>query len=147
MAASVSQTKCRPASAVPVKPSGALKLQGVQPDIVTMAKSIGNGAPLAAVVTTRAIAEKLSSRLHFNTFGGNPVSCAMGMATLEILQKEDFMGKARTIGGQLKAGLEKLAAKYDIIGDVRGRGFMLGVRVREGPRQQRTRFSRMRTGF
>lgn len=103
------------------------ELQGVQPDIVTMAKSIGNGAPLAAVVTTRAVAEKLASRLHFNTFGGNPVSCAMGMATLEILQKEDFMGKARTIGGQLKADLEKLAAKYDIIGDVRGRGFMLGV--------------------
>ena len=66
---------------------------GVVPDIVTMAKGIGNGVPLAAVTTRREIAEKLADRLHFNTFGGNPVSMAAGLAVLEVIEQEGLAGE------------------------------------------------------
>lgn len=105
------------------------ELQDVVPDIVTMAKSIGNGAPLAAVVTRREIAETLSKRIHFNTFGGNPVSCAMGKAVLEVIENEHIQQNALEVGGRLKAGLEKLQSKHKLIGDVRGYGLMLGAEL------------------
>jgi alanine-glyoxylate transaminase/(R)-3-amino-2-methylpropionate-pyruvate transaminase len=70
--------KCNPASAAPARTTGAFETQGVIPDIVCMAKGIGNGAPLGAVVTTPKIAQALAARTHFNTFGGNPVVCAQG---------------------------------------------------------------------
>ena len=101
--------------------------QGVIPDIVTMAKSIGNGAPLAAVVTTPAIAQTLAQRIHFNTFGGNPVSCAIGKAVLEVIDREHLQQACRERGVQLLQGLEKLKAKYPIIGDVRGMGLMVAL--------------------
>jgi alanine-glyoxylate transaminase/(R)-3-amino-2-methylpropionate-pyruvate transaminase len=101
--------------------------QGVVPDIVTMAKSIGNGAPLAAVVTTPAIAQTLTQRIHFNTFGGNPVSCAIGKAVLEVIDREKLQQASRERGAQLFQGLEKLKAKYPIIGDVRGMGLMVAL--------------------
>ena len=101
--------------------------QGVIPDIVTMAKSIGNGAPLAAVVTTPAIAQTLTQRIHFNTFGGNPVSCAIGKAVLEVIDREHLQQASRERGAQLLQGLEKLKAKYPIIGDVRGMGLMVAL--------------------
>lgn len=103
--------------------------QGVVPDIVTMAKGIGNGCPLAAVVTTPKIAQALSSRIHFNTFGGNPVCCAQGRAVLQVIERERLQANALTVGGHLKQGLERLAAKHDLIGDVRGLGLMLGVEL------------------
>ena len=65
------------------------------PDIVTMAKSIGNGVPLAAVVTTHKIAETVKSRIHFNTFGGNPVACAQGKAVLEVIEREGLQANSR----------------------------------------------------
>src|SRR5690606_729890 len=77
--------------------------QGVVPDIVTLAKGIGNGCPLAAVVTTPAIAQALASRIHFNTFGGNPVSMAMGRAVLEVIERENLQANALARGAQLKA--------------------------------------------
>ncbi len=101
--------------------------QGVIPDIVTMAKSIGNGAPLAAVVTTPAIAQTLTQRIHFNTFGGNPVSCAIGKAVLEVIDREHLQQASRERGAQLLQGLERLKAKYPIIGDVRGMGLMVAL--------------------
>src|SRR5438309_7258525 len=100
--------------------------QGVIPDIVTMAKGIGNGCPLAAVVTTPQLASVLSRRIHFNTFGGNPVVCAQGKAVLEVIEKENLQANALKIGNYLLAGLEKLKQKHNIIGDVRGKGLMLG---------------------
>jgi alanine-glyoxylate transaminase/(R)-3-amino-2-methylpropionate-pyruvate transaminase len=103
--------------------------QGVIPDIVTMAKGIGNGAPLAAVVTTPKIAQALSSRIHFNTFGGNPVACAQGRAVLQVIDKEKLQANSLKIGAQLKSGFEKLAQKHSIIGEVRGLGLMLGVEL------------------
>ncbi len=103
--------------------------QGVIPDIVTMAKGIGNGAPLAAVVTTAKIAQSLVGKVHFNTFGGNPIVSAIGKAVLEVIEKEKLQENSHKMGTRIKAGLEKLKAKHKIIGDVRGKGLMLGVEM------------------
>ena len=102
---------------------------GVVPDIVTMAKGFGNGVPLAAVTTRREIAEVLAQRLHFNTFGGNPVSMAAGLAVMEVIEEEGLQRNAKVVGRRLKEGLERLAAVHRIVGDVRGLGLMLGVEL------------------
>ena len=101
--------------------------QGVVPDMVTLAKGMGNGAPLAAVVTTPEIAHALADRIHFTTFGGNPVSCAMGKAVLEVIDRENLQENCLKTGGYLMKGLERLMARHDLIGDVRGIGLMTGV--------------------
>jgi alanine-glyoxylate transaminase/(R)-3-amino-2-methylpropionate-pyruvate transaminase len=101
--------------------------QGVVPDIVTMAKGIGNGAPLAAVVTTPKIAATMTSKIHFNTFGGNPVVSAIGKAVLEVIEQENLQARALELGEHLLAGLQRLKAKHKVIGDVRGKGLMLGI--------------------
>jgi alanine-glyoxylate transaminase/(R)-3-amino-2-methylpropionate-pyruvate transaminase len=103
--------------------------QGVIPDIVTMAKGIGNGVPLAAVVTTPQIAQALATRIHFNTFGGNPVVCAQGKAVLEVIDREGLQQNSLAVGSYLQDGFRKLAEKHSIIGDVRGKGLMLGVEL------------------
>src|SRR5438034_3903052 len=103
--------------------------QGVVPDIVTMAKGIGNGCPLAAVVTTPKIAATVAQRTHFNTFGGNPVVCAQGRAVLEIIDREKLQENSLKIGNQILAGLNKLKEKHNLIGDVRGKGLMLGIEL------------------
>jgi len=103
--------------------------QGVIPDIVTMAKGIGNGAALAAVVTTPAIAQALTSRIHFNTFGGNPVVCTQGRAVLQVIDEDGIQANAARIGARLKAAFEDLARRHDLIGDVRGLGLMLGIEL------------------
>ena len=102
---------------------------GVVPDIVTTAKGIGNGAPLAAVTTRREIAEALTQRLHFNTYGGNPVSMAAGLAVLDVIEEDGLQDNARVVGGAFRAGLEELQRRHDLIGDVRGMGLMLGVEL------------------
>lgn len=104
---------------------------GVTPDIVTMAKGIGNGAPLGCVVTRPDIAESLKQRLHFNTYGGNPVSMAQGLATLEVILEEKIQQRAKEIGGYLLEGLRDLQKRHAIVGDVRGRGLMLGMELVE----------------
>ena len=103
--------------------------QEVIPDIVTMAKGIGNGCPLAAVVTTPQVAGVLSKRIHFNTFGGNPVVCAIGKAVLEVIERENLQENSLKLGQHILSGLEKLKAKHDLIGDVRGKGLMLGIEL------------------
>jgi alanine-glyoxylate transaminase/(R)-3-amino-2-methylpropionate-pyruvate transaminase len=103
--------------------------QGVIPDIVTMAKGIGNGTPLAAVVTTPDIANALTQRIHFNTFGGNPVSCAMGKAVLEVIEREKYQQNCLELGGYIMEGLEKLKSRHDVLGDVRGKGLMIGIEL------------------
>jgi alanine-glyoxylate transaminase/(R)-3-amino-2-methylpropionate-pyruvate transaminase len=102
---------------------------GVVPDIVTMAKGIGNGMPLAAVTTRREIAEALTQRIHFNTFGGNPVSMAAGLAVLEVIDEDGLQENARLVGGRLKGGLRELMTRHELVGDVRGMGLMLGVEL------------------
>ena len=105
--------------------------QDVVPDIVTMAKGIGNGAPLAAVVTTPEIAQTLAERIHFNTYGGNPVSCAIGKATLEVILRDNLQAHCRDVGGYMLDGFRRLADKHEVIGEVRGKGLMTGVELVE----------------
>ncbi|HWY40341.1 MAG TPA: aminotransferase class III-fold pyridoxal phosphate-dependent enzyme [Chthoniobacterales bacterium] len=103
--------------------------QSVIPDIVTMAKGIGNGCPLGAIVTTPKIASALAQRTHFNTFGGNPVVCAQGNAVLDVIDREKLQANALKIGNRILDGLNKLKEKYNIIGDVRGKGLLLGIEL------------------
>lgn len=102
---------------------------GVTPDIVTMAKGIGNGIPLAAVTTRREIAEKLKERIHFNTFGGNPVSMAQGIAVLEAIDEDGLQENSRAVGEFILASLRKMKEHHPLIGDVRGMGLMIGVEL------------------
>ncbi|KAI5408473.1 alanine--glyoxylate aminotransferase 2 homolog 2, mitochondrial [Lathyrus oleraceus] len=100
---------------------------GILPDIVTMAKGIGNGAPIGAVVTTPEIAKVLKYACFFSTFGGNPVSTAAGLAVLNVIEKDKLQQNAHVVGSYLKDRLKSLMEKHEIIGDVRGRGMLLGV--------------------
>ncbi|KTC99979.1 aminotransferase class III-fold pyridoxal phosphate-dependent enzyme [Legionella erythra] len=104
--------------------------QGVVPDIVTMGKPLGNGHPIGAVVTTRAIAASFNNGLeYFSTFGGNPVSCAIGLSVLDVIHEEDLQAKAWSTGHYLKQRLLALNDHYECIGDVRGLGLFLGVEL------------------
>ena len=108
--------------------------QQVVPDIVTMGKPIGNGHPLAAVATTSEIAAAFANGMeYFNTFGGNPVSCAIGLAVLEVIEEEQLQANARRLGERLQQGLRELQSKYPVIGDVRGSGLFLGVELIKDP--------------
>jgi alanine-glyoxylate transaminase / (R)-3-amino-2-methylpropionate-pyruvate transaminase len=102
---------------------------GVTPDLVTLAKGIGNGAPLGACVTRPEIAATLKNRLHFNTFGGNPVSMTQGLATLEVIDAENIQQNALRVGGHLKQRLREVQERQPLIGEVRGMGLMLGVEL------------------
>lgn len=102
---------------------------GVVPDIVTMAKGLGNGVPVAAVSTRREIAEVVAQRIHFNTFGGNPVSMAQALAVLDVIEEEGLQENARLMGARFLAGFERLKRECALIGDVRGKGLMLGVEL------------------
>lgn len=104
---------------------------GVTPDIVTMAKGIGNGAALAAMTTRADVADCLTQRLHFNTYGGNPMSMAAGLATLCVIKEEKIQQRAKTIGAYLKDGLNELKSRHTCVGDVRGQGLMLGMELVE----------------
>ncbi|MBR79216.1 MAG: aspartate aminotransferase family protein [Euryarchaeota archaeon] len=102
---------------------------GVVPDIVVMGKPIGNGHPMAAVFTTKEIADSFGGMEFFSTFGGNPVSCAIGMAVMDVIEKERLLSRARVLGSRFKAGLETLQESHEVIGDVRGRGLFLGFEM------------------
>ena len=100
----------------------------VVPDIVVMGKPIGNGHPMGAVVTTRAIADAFANGMEFfSTFGGNPVSCAVGRTVLEVIDDEALQSRAATLGRRFLEGLRDLQARHESIGDVRGRGLFLGI--------------------
>ena len=101
----------------------------VVPDAITMAKGIGNGSPLGAFTTTEPISEAMTERIHFNTFGGNPVSMTQGLATLEVIDEEGLQQNALEVGGHLMDRLLELADKHPTIGEVRGMGLMLGVEL------------------
>jgi 4-aminobutyrate aminotransferase-like enzyme/Ser/Thr protein kinase RdoA (MazF antagonist) len=103
---------------------------GVEPDIVVLGKPIGNGHPIGAVVTTPRIAASFDNGLEFfSTFGGNTVSCAIGLAVLEVLRREHLQAHALEVGEHLLHGLHQLLAQHPLIGDVRGAGFFLGVEL------------------
>lgn len=106
------------------------EMQGVEPDIVVLGKPIGNGFPLAAVVTTEPIAASFDNGMEFfSTFGGNPVACAAGLAVLEALDEECLQHQALRVGDRLIDGLRALMSRYELIGDVRGAGLFLGVEL------------------
>jgi 4-aminobutyrate aminotransferase-like enzyme/Ser/Thr protein kinase RdoA (MazF antagonist) len=104
--------------------------QGVIPDIVTMGKPIGNGHPLAAVVTTPEIAASFANGMeYFNTFGGNPVSCEIGLAVLEVVREERLAERALRVGERFRQGLESLTERHRVVGDARGLGLFLGIEL------------------
>ncbi len=104
--------------------------QGVTPDIVTMGKPMGNGHPVGAVVTTREIASSFETGMeYFNTFGGNPVSCAAGLAVLDVIAEEKLLERASRIGTRLMKGLGALRDGHPVVGDVRGLGLFLGLEL------------------
>ena len=108
------------------------QLHNVVPDIVTMGKPIGNGHPLAAVACTPAIAQAFANGMeYFNTFGGNPVSCAIGLEVLKVINEENLQQNALTIGEYLKSNVQLLQQHFPLIGDVRGEGFFLGIELTE----------------
>lgn len=103
---------------------------GVVPDIVTMGKPLGDGHPLAAVVTTAEVAEAFARRHdYFNTFGGNPVSAAVGLAVLDVIEEEKLLENVNRTGKYLRDGLEELQTRFEVIGDVRGKGLFYGVEL------------------
>ena len=100
------------------------------PDIVTMGKPMGNGHPIAGVVTRRDLVEDFSKKAHyFNTFGGNPVSCAAGLAVLDIIERENLQQNTLDVGQFIIDGLSRLAEEHDCIGDVRGSGLFLALEL------------------
>ncbi|HEX6867504.1 MAG TPA: aspartate aminotransferase family protein [Candidatus Limnocylindrales bacterium] len=99
----------------------------IVPDVVVLAKAIANGLPLSAVVSSRDLQERWGRGAHGSTYGGNPVACAAGIAVLETIRDEDLVANAVARGAELRAGLERVAAEDDRIGDVRGPGLMIGV--------------------
>jgi 4-aminobutyrate aminotransferase len=100
---------------------------GIVPDVVCVAKAIANGLPLSAIASSRALQERWGRGAHGSTFGGNPVACAAGLAVLATIQDEDLLANATERGAELVAGLGKIAAEDDRIGDIRGIGLMVGV--------------------
>ncbi|MCP4328630.1 MAG: aspartate aminotransferase family protein [Alphaproteobacteria bacterium] len=102
---------------------------GVVPDIVVAAKGIGNGIPLGAVVAKRAVGEALAGKFYFNTYGANPIACAAGRAVLKVIEDEGLQRNAVETGGEMLAVLRALQQKYEIVGDVRGRGLMMAIEL------------------
>ena len=103
---------------------------GVTPDIVTLGKPMGNGHPVAAVITRADIADRFGAQTtFFSTFGGNPVACAAALAVLDVIEDEALIANAATVGDWLRAELRGLAARHPSIGDVRGRGLMTAVEL------------------
>jgi 4-aminobutyrate aminotransferase-like enzyme len=108
----------------------AFEAQNVVPDIVVMGKPLGNGHPIGAVVTTRAIADSFDTGMeYFSTFGGNNVSCAIGLAVLDVLRDENLQSHALRVGAAMRSKLEALMDRHAIVGDVRGTGLFLGVEL------------------
>jgi 4-aminobutyrate aminotransferase-like enzyme/aminoglycoside phosphotransferase (APT) family kinase protein len=108
----------------------AFESQGVVPDIVTLGKPIGNGHPMAAVITTKEIALSFDTGMeYFNTFGGNPVSCAVGLAVLDVIEQEGLQAQALEMGARMLDGLRELQTRHTLIGDVRGSGLFIGVEL------------------
>jgi 4-aminobutyrate aminotransferase-like enzyme len=106
----------------------AFEAHDVIPDIVVMGKPLGNGHPLAAVVTTRAIADAFDNGMeYFSTFGGNTVACAVGSAVLDVMHDEALQAHALATGAHILSGLRALLAEHELVGDVRGSGLFLGV--------------------
>ena len=103
---------------------------GITPDIATMGKPMGNGHPIAGVVARPDLVNGFRQRvMYFNTFGGNPVQCAVGMAVLDVIEQENLQRNALVVGEYIRDGLRSLQSEYELIGDVRGHGLFIGVEL------------------
>jgi 4-aminobutyrate aminotransferase-like enzyme len=111
----------------------AIQDSGVVPDIITMAKGLGNGAPVGAVIAKSDVADSLEGKLHFNTFAGDPYQTMQASETIAIIQDEDLVENAGRRGDYLKEGMKELQKDFPILGDVRGRGLMLGLELVKDP--------------
>jgi len=100
-----------------------------KPDIITMAKMMGNGFPIAAVATTKEIANSFGSKMTFSTYGGNPIAMATGREVLKVIDEEKLQENSQVMGALLMKGLKELQNKYDQIGDIRGTGLMIGIEM------------------
>jgi 4-aminobutyrate aminotransferase-like enzyme len=110
------------------------QIEGIVPDIVTMGKPMGAGFPLAGIVAGADLLNEFQSQtFYFNTFGGNPVQCAVGMAVLDVIEKENLLENAKKTGDYILEGLKRLQSKHERIGDVRGQGLFLGAEWVEDP--------------
>lgn len=106
-----------------------IKHYGAVPDIIVMAKGLGNGYPIGAIITTKAIADSMKGLLHYNTFGGGPMAIAAADAVMDVVEKDDLAGNSKKVGDRLMSGLRKLQLKDERVGDVRGMGLMVGVEL------------------
>ena len=104
---------------------------GIVPEVVVMAKGIGNGFPLAAVVAQRPVAESLASKFFFNTYGASPMSCAAGRAVLQVIEEDKLQQNAAKVGAELRQVLDRLHQRYEVVGEVRGRGLMQAIELVE----------------
>ncbi len=102
--------------------------QGIKPDIVTMAKGIGNGFPMGAVITRKEVTDKIK-QVYFNTFGGGYLQCRAGMTVLDVIRKEKLHENVEKVGNYLMTELKRLQKTHKLIGDVRGKGFMIGIEL------------------
>lgn len=109
----------------------AINYEGVVPDILTLSKTLGNGLPLSAVITSNEIAKLTEERnfMFYTTHANDPLPASVGLKVLEIVLREDLVARSRVMGDKLQAGLRRLMAQYGCIGDVRGRGLMAGVEI------------------
>lgn len=107
------------------------QFDGVSPDIMTLAKALGGGVmPIGATMMSAPVNESMFSQnplLHTSTFGGNPLACAAGLAAIQVIEDEGLLERSQVIGERMKSGFQDLATRHDLIGDVRGRGLMIGV--------------------
>ena len=129
-AVSTSPTKCSPVSAAPARHWWGYQRHGVVPDIVTLGKPMANGHPVSGVIARAELATEFAAKvMYFNTFGGNPVSCAAANAVLDVLERERLQENARVVGEYALAGLERLRQRHELIGDVRGHGLFFGAEL------------------
>ena len=145
-------TRSRPVTAGPGRSLWSFQPSGIEPDMVVMGKPMGNGFPVAALVVRSQLLAAVPEEVElFSTFGGNPVACAAALAVLAVIEDEGLVANAAEVGSYLRQGLETLAGRHPVIGDVRGEGLLLGVELvdeeREpaaGPRQRVTEAMRER---
>ena len=107
----------------------AFEHHGIVPEIVVMAKGIGNGFPLGAVVAQRRVAEKLAGKFSFHTYGASPMACAAGRAVLQVIDDEKLQEDSRRVGARLRQVFERLHQRHEIVGTVRGRGLMMAIEL------------------
>jgi 4-aminobutyrate aminotransferase-like enzyme len=112
----------------------AIEESGVTPDLITMAKGIGNGAPVGAVIAKDEIAETMKGKLHFNTFGGDPYQAMQASEVIDIVLNENLIDNSKVMGNYLKEAFKDLQKDFPVIGDVRGRGLMLGLELVKDPK-------------